>query len=267
MFLRPTPYTVLAGAIAIFLGSGVSASQAAPVVIDDFNRATGWFDYQVGPTSVATPGKNWVEVENDSDDVAIIRYPSPNFGVLQLRDYRSGLPDAQATLYGIAIPAELVNITIGYEYLGHATDENDLLHVEWKRSTDSVWQTANIHELSSSDFTDASFSLPDDVTSIDLRFWTDVTDTVVVQEKDKKVCVRYSHHRCSEYKWTYKDVEKPASRDQTAKIDNIYFNGELPPEEAPDPTPIPGALPLFMSGAAVFGGLVYRRKRKPQSAA
>jgi hypothetical protein len=35
----------------------------------------------------------------------------------------------------------------------------------------------------------------------------------------------------------------------------------------PDPTPIPGALPLFASGVALFGGLIYRRKRKAQTAA
>jgi hypothetical protein len=32
-------------------------------------------------------------------------------------------------------------------------------------------------------------------------------------------------------------------------------------DPGPGETPIPGALPLFMSGAAMLGGLVYRRRR------
>jgi hypothetical protein len=206
-----------------------------------------------------------VELEAQSSDVAIIRYPNPSNGVLQLRDYRSGLPDAQATLYGVVIPDELINITIGYQYLGHDTDANDLLYVQWKRDGESTWTTAAVHALSSSNFQSASFALPDDVTKIDLRFWTDVTDTVSVQEKDKQVCVKYKNGYCKEYVWTYKTVQKPASHDQAAKIDNIYFNGDIR-DPGPGETPIPGALPLFMSGAAMLGGLVYRRRRQEKAA-
>lgn len=261
MFLRFMPHAV-AGVLVV---AGTLSAQAAPVLIDDFNRATGGY-YQTGPNTVAAPGKNWVELEAQDSDVAILRYPSPSNGVLQLRDYRSGLPDAQATLYGVVIPDELINITISYQYLGHDTDANDLLYVQWKRDGESTWTTVGTHALSSSNFQTASFALPDDVTKIDLRFWTDVTDTISVQEKDQQVCVAWRYGRCKEYKWTYKTVQKPASHDQTAKIDNIYYSGDIR-DPAPEPTPIPGALPLFMSGAAVFGGLVYRRKRKQQPAA
>jgi hypothetical protein len=264
MILGWMPRAIMAG--ALFCALGAVPSRAT--VIDDFNRGPSGL-YQVSPTV----GNGWVEVESPSDsyDVGIIRYPVPNNGVMQLRDYLPDPgPDAQATLYHIALPANLINIQIAFQYLGHATGIEDLLYVQWKLSSESEAQWHNplpgngAYTLESSSFKNASFKLPDGTTEFDLRFWTDVTDSTSTQEKDQKICVSWYRGHCSQYVWTYKTVWKPASHDQTAKIDNIEYTAS---ERAPDPTPIPGALPLFLSGAAMFGGLMYRRKRKAQAAA
>jgi hypothetical protein len=49
---------------------------------------------------------------------------------------------------------------------------------------------------------------------------------------------------------------------------DFYLSSVVLPSFAPPPqVPIPGAMPLFMTGAGVLGGLLYRRKRKVNAAA
>jgi hypothetical protein len=187
---------------------------------------------------------------------------------LQLRDYLPDPgPDAQATLYHIALPANLINIQIAFQYLGHATGIEDLLYVQWKLSSESEAQWHNplqnngAYTLESSSFKNASFNLPDGTTEFDLRFWTDVTDSVSVQQQQWQCTGWGWNRRCGFVTVTN---TKHGDHNQTAKIDNVEYTAS---ERAPDPTPIPGALPLFVSGAALFGGLMYRRKRKAQAAA
>ncbi len=53
---------------------------------------------------------------------------------------------------------------------------------------------------------------------------------------------------CKEYRWVYKTVQKPASHDQTTKIDNIYsFNGDVR-DPGPGETPIPRRFACSLSG-------------------
>jgi hypothetical protein len=254
MFSTIKPRAVALGTAALLCSAAYFPASAASFLIDKFDSylpSSGSL-YSVNPTNIP----NWAEVEAQSDDVAIIRYPSPHNGVMQLRDYMSGTVDAMATRYNISI-AGLTNISIKYDYLGHDTGAGDYLYFEWKLSNESTWRAGDSHELLSSNFqTTAAINLSNLVTkgqsSIDIRFWTDVTD---------------STQSCSYNRYGKKSCTTTAgSHSQTAKVDDIWLYGTIIPPPGNDNVPVPGALPLFVSGAAVFGGLLYRRKRKTDAA-
>ena len=68
---------------------------------------------------------------------------------------------------------------------------------------------------------------------------------------------------------TFAFMEKTYGTNPEYYVSALSFDTCGPPgtQCGPGQVPIPGALPLFFSGVGLFGGLVYRRKRKTQVAA
>jgi len=257
MFSIMKPRAVLFGMVALLCSAAYFPSSAATVLIDNFDYTppSGTQLYTVYRNDVPF----WSESERNSDDVAILRYPNNNGGpgVMQLRDYQDGLRDATATRYNISI-AGLTNISISFDYLGHDTGAGDFLYLEWKLSDETTWRSGTSRELLSDNFQTAVVNLDNLVTkgktSIDIRFWTDVTDSTSELSWCK---TSRGYKQCT--------VVTPGSHTQTAKVDDIIMGYTVVPPPGNSAVPVPGALPLFASGAAVLGGLLYRRKRKAQN--
>jgi hypothetical protein len=147
----------------------------------------------------------------------------------------SGNPDAYITK--IYDTAGYNTLSLSFYWEGYSTDRlpssSQTLFAQWRVVGDSNWTTLDTLNLYPSDgfhFDSKSLftNLNTSYAQIEIRFYTNVNDN-----------------------------------DDSAKVDSITLFGT---QGVPGPTPIPGALPLFMSGAAVFGGLVYRRKRKQPAA-
>jgi hypothetical protein len=147
-----------------------------------------------------------------------------------------GAPDAYITK--IFDTAGYNSLSLSFNWEGYSTDwanpANQFLYVQWRPNAAGSWTTLSNYNLyPANGFHSQSLALfannLNPYATVEIRFYTNVNDN-----------------------------------NDSAKIDNILLSGS---QNAPDPTPIPGALPLFMSGAAMFGGLMYRRKRKAQAAA
>ena len=129
------------------------------------------------------------------------------------------------------------NLVLGFDWKGHDAESGDKLFVAWKPSSSSTWTVLPIvtgYDLSSTSWHDGiSVSLGaaanNIAAGIDIQFYIKVN-----------------------------------SDNDGGKVDNIVLNGT---GREIGETPIPGALPLFLSGAGILGGLVYRRKRKERAAA
>lgn len=129
-------------------------------------------------------------------------------------------------------------LTLKFQWEGYSTEStpanSQTLYAQWRQTGTSAWTTLDDFNLyPASQWTSESLTLFTNhapYNQIDIRFYTNVNDN-----------------------------------NDSAKLNNILLVGT--PFAPPSETPIPGALPLFMSGAALFGGLMYRRKRKNQSAA
>jgi hypothetical protein len=226
-------------AVATVLVCAGSASAAGVVWSDNFNRSVN-----------NTVGNGWSEIERNADDVAIINLGDPHNGVLQLRDYlssctntacASSAADAQVYKTQITLPKN-ENVFVAFDYKGHNTESPDKFYFEWKSSTSSTWNQVPVGGITPGDqnwhlnYTILLGNFGNTTTKIDIRFWTDVTD--------------------SSY-----------GTDEAFKIDNFSIYSVVPPPAAPSATPIPGSLPLFLSGVGLIGGLLCRRKCKAQKAA
>jgi hypothetical protein len=131
------------------------------------------------------------------------------------------------------------SLTLQFQWEGYGTEwsqtPNQLLYVQWRPTGAPGWTTLATYNLYPAGGWDSESltlftNIASPYNSIDVRFYTNVNDN-----------------------------------NDSAKLNNILLVGA--PYAPPGATPIPGALPLFMSGAAMLGGLMYRRKRKAKVAA
>jgi len=158
--------SIVVSTLAICVSMLASSASAAIVFSDDFNR-----------NNSNTVGNSWVELGNGNSDVAIVN------SRLQLRDELPGNPDAAATQISIST-ADHDSISLDYSWAALTTSESDdYLQAAWKLSSATTWTNlvaGNGHGLGGNgSFSSASYSLGNlaSNTSIDIRFWTDVSNS------------------------------------------------------------------------------------------
>lgn len=158
---------VLSGLALALTMSTAFATPVSTIFDDQFNRINN-----------STVGNSWVEINNDSNDVAIYN------NALRLRDEANNArgtvtsPDAAATR--TISTAGYQNINVQFNWAALTDSENsDLLGFSWKKTSDSVFTNVASFTLGGNgSFNLASFDLGDlaNDTSIDLRFWTRVSE-------------------------------------------------------------------------------------------
>lgn len=139
-------------------------SAVADVIFEDlFNRSNS-----------SMVGGDWLELENDANDVAVVG------NRLLLRDELSGYPDASATQIEIDATG-FVGLGVEYSWSPlSASDSGDKLYVQWRLHGAADWTTLVWHDLGGNPptFTEEYIllSATADSASIDLRFFTKVND-------------------------------------------------------------------------------------------
>ncbi|RJG03900.1 VPLPA-CTERM sorting domain-containing protein [Noviherbaspirillum sedimenti] len=159
--------TICACCIATIAYAIGSPASATAIWSDEFNRSNS-----------NTVGNNWVELGDNNNDVGI------QSNALRLRDELPGNPDAAATQVSIStVGFNAINVSYAWAPLTES-DSGDYLHAAWKVSSSTNWielVAGDGHGLggSGSPYTPANYSLGNlaDNTSIDFRFWTDVSDS------------------------------------------------------------------------------------------
>lgn len=228
------------------LGS-VSVVQGAPVTLfqDNFDtiRPSGT------PTTSATStlGNNWVEVNNDSNDVAIVDLSILNPGLqgaMRLRDEANSSnatdsvtnPDAAATQLSLStVGFNTIKLSFDWRLIDSSPSNNDEFSVSWKTGSSTIWTTlfstglGGTCSIFSCNWDSELFSLgnsANDNAQIQLRFWTNVN-----------------------------------SQDDGVLVDNVLLTGERIPTvaQAPADLPEPGTIALLGLGLA---GLGFLKRRK-----
>lgn len=166
---RPTLWlaTFVSGAILACASAG---AQAAVLFSDDFNR-----------TASNTVGNGWVELENDSDDVAIVS-GGVTGNALRLRDELPGNPDAAASQFAIDTTG-YTTVRLSFQYAVYnpsATGSSDRLYVAYTLDG-STWNSYTSYTLGGSGAWSGviSFELPAGAgnnSNFGIRFWTDVSE-------------------------------------------------------------------------------------------
>lgn len=160
--------TILTSSLAAMALVFAAPASATVVFTDDFNRGNN-----------DTVGNSWVEINDVASDVAIVS------NMLQLRDSITNAsatvanPDAAATRTISTLGYN--NITAQFNWTALTNSENtDFLYASWKLSSNSNWTLLSSNNLggNGSFSTTAALSLGTGAsnTSIDFRFWTNVSD-------------------------------------------------------------------------------------------
>jgi hypothetical protein len=228
MFLS-SPLRVVASAALLSLTFAASTASAAGVVgITDTFGNNNFNGWTTSPTDNSGSSQG---------NVSTFNLGGSHGYVVWMEGQCCGGSSPDAYISKVFTTAGYNSLTLSFDWEGYSTDwanpANQFLYVQWRANGVGNWTTLNTYNLyPANGFDSESLSLftnlANPYSTVEIRFYTNVNDN-----------------------------------NDSAKLDNILLSGQ---QNAPDPTPIPGALPLFMSGAAVFGGLVYRRKRKQPAA-
>ena len=236
MFCKRSALMLASG--ALLLMSALPAS-AVTIFSDNFNRA---------PSD--TVGNGWEEYNAQANDVAIVNNsgtnctgdnsPSGCNNQLRLRDQNglNGTVDAGVAQIGSLSTTGYQDIMLGLDFkrLSSNSSGNDLFRIQWKLSSDSVWDPTNTiyeHGLGS----DASSYVPvllalgptaDNAAGIDIRIYVNLWPT--------------------------------SGTDEGAIVDNVVLSGNLIPPIGE--VPLPGSLPLLLSGLAGASLIVRKRRRR-----
>ncbi|GJL64971.1 MAG: hypothetical protein NPIRA04_36250 [Nitrospirales bacterium] len=210
-------------AALVIMGGMVSTASAGSIIFqDNFNRGQGYFKYS------STVGNGWYETEKSYNDVAI------SYNHLQLRDSLSGLPDAAASRW--INTSGYQNISLMYDFKPlSASDYSDKLYVDFRTLGNNSWTNIASHSLGGNSWTwnTASLNSYANNTKLQLRFWTDVTDS-----------------SSGNYEGVY--------------IDNVQLMGDA--IAAPAAVPEPSTMALFATGMVGMGLWRARKNKKEQDA-
>ena len=159
--------TLLAASLAATALVFATSVSADVVFSDTFNRNNN-----------NTVGNDWAEINNDNNDVAIV-----SSSYLRLRDQNgSNSLDAAVTQTSIST-AGFENLAVQYswKHIDNNSEDSDHLYASWKLSSSSTWINLLDSQLggSNSFATTSLLSLGATAsdTSIDFRFWTNVSSS------------------------------------------------------------------------------------------
>jgi hypothetical protein len=194
---------------------------AATIFNDDFNR-----NVSSSTATFNTVGNGWVELQNDSNDVALFWDGTAHRGVLRLRDELSGNPDAAATQLAIDTTGmNGIQLVFDWKPLSASSSDDKLFAAYCVGSSCSNWTNLPESGLGGSDWTvNQTFDLTGagNSSQLKIRFWTDVSDS-----------------------------------DEGALIDNVRVLGT-----AVSPVPEPEIYAMLAAGLGLMG-FVARRRRQP----
>ena len=138
-----------------------------PIFTDQFNRSNS-----------NTVGNSWVEINHDTNEVAIVGNALKLSGQALNALGTVAAPDAAVTHTISTLGYHEVNVQFTWAPLA-SSEASDILGFAWKKSTDSTYTNLGTFALGGNrTYTTASFDLGALAanTSIDLRFWTNVNE-------------------------------------------------------------------------------------------
>jgi hypothetical protein len=224
--MEPSAMTMLAvikpACVAVALAFAASSAAAATLFSDDFDR----------PDSKSVGG-GWSELERAPNDVFV------NNGMLRLRDFRDGNPDAAASSMVIDATG-YENVTVSFNWRTNSSNTaSDSLFLSWT----SVAAPA-IDDTSA--WTQAFKGGVDGDAHWSPEAWSTETITLTGAANGKFNLLF----------WTDVDAANRGFR-----IDYVTVTGDKLVAGAVAPVPLPAGLPLLVGGLAAFGLMKRRRAR------